>query len=748
MSLYLAFDIESSLGIGVHGPSWKDPNNDFYSVNYGTHPDKPYVLHNIDGFKRRLPPEVCEILERMPIIVGTNLKFDLGYIWHDPSFQRWLSRGGEIWDIQIAHYLMSAQRHSFPSLAEMQRLVLGIQTKSDRISGLFKRGVSPQQIIQRRNENKGWWKVYEHYCKEDVRTPLLIMQKQHKKAKAMGMLPIIKLYNQYLLALCMIEVNGLTINIPQAEITYQEFSLKVVDHLRDATKLVEHLWTDKRLPVFNVNSGPHSSAILFGGDITCDVRQFKGMTKGKKPGYNKVKYIDNLGEEKIEKIQHNGIEPKEKWTTVKEVVHVKGIGLDPLGLTSRTKTGCYQTGEEVVNAIYVKTDNKLAKDYCKLLKLSATYKQKISTYLNAFLYKSVDGVVRPNYNNTETSTGRLSCSAPNAQNMPSKGEFRYSIQGLVIAPKGWVCCSIDFSQLETYCRALLTREPNLVRDLIDGKDFHIQNMCWGYGITYEEGYQLAKIDEEPIWKARRSDAKAVTFGEAYGQMPESMSVRTGIPLDVVKSMYEQMYINYPGLADYDKKVSSEVSSRAVIGLKSDLPAKMTRGTVGKKGMRRMFNGNMELLPIRQLDKKTYKFDYNEPRHVGFYTSLTGRMYAFEERAAMTKRGDIFKYFHTPEMKNYMMQGLAGDIQALTTVELFPYLLANADKVKIVNEIHDSKWFIIKKEHVDLIVPKLCAIITSVSVLLKERFNIDVDFQFKADAETGDNFAEMTSYKLD
>lgn len=753
MAKYCTLDFETSTGKGIHGPSWKDLINDIYTVIYGTRPSDIKLLHKQEGYDRTLPEEVVDILETVPTIVGVNLKFDLGYVWHDDSIQRWLRAGGKIWDCQIAKYLLSGQRHSFPSLAEMQSLYLGIQTKSNRISYLFKKGIGADNIIYAGTTERSsyvvkikveeiggilclaldikhftrkactrLWKLYEYYGIEDGRTPLFIMQKQYNEAKARGMLKIIELYNQYLLALIMIEINGLNIDIPKAEQTYQEFSLKVVEYLQAATKLVEHLWNDKRLPVFNVNSGPHSSAILFGGDIACDV-------------------VKETGE-----VYKGGARKGQKKTRKeKEDVHVKGIGLNPLGLTNETKKkGVYQTGEDVVNAIYDKSGNQLAKDYCKLLKLSATYKQKISTYLNAFLYRSVDGIVRPNFNNTETATGRLSCSNPNAQNLPSHGEFRYSIQGLIVAPEGWTCVSIDFSQLETYCRALLTREETLVADLVSGKDFHVQNMTWGYNITYEEGLKLVK--EDPVWKERRSEAKKITFGEAYGQMEDSMAKATGWDVDLVKQVYANMYLNYPGLVDYDKIVTKSVTNSARIGSKKDLPAKNTNGNVGKKGLRRMFNGSMELLPIRQRDKKTYEFNYDTPRHIGWFISPTGKQYAFEEFGSRTKNGDVFKYFKPTQMKNYPMQGLAGDIQAITTVELFQYLLENGDKVRIVNEIHDSKWFIIKDEYVPCILPKVCAIISNVRGLLKERFDIDVPFEFKVDAETGKDFANMVPFK--
>ncbi len=704
--------------------SWRLPQNDFYTLIYATHPDNVKLLHKKQGFKRRLPFRLRQLLKQTHTIIGTNLKFDLGYIWHDAAFQQWLLNGGKVWDIQLVRYLLSAQRHAFPSLAEMQKIYLGIKTKKDRISYLFSKCIDAKEIIAARNRCKRVWKLYCEYGIEDGRTPMLIMKKQYAEAKSRGMLLIIELYNQYLLALTMMETNGLHIDIAQTEERYKDFSLKVVDYLRQAEEKVKHFWNDPRLPKFNVQSRTHASAILFGGEISSSWQE---------PTDRVYKSGDRKGQV--------------VFKTVKGKIKVEGFGLPKL-FTSKNKDGSYKTDNPVIHKIYEECKNEEAKEYCKLLKLSAAYKQKLSLYLNAFLYKSFNGVVYPNFNNTEVITGRLSSSNPNLQNLVKHGEFFKLIQGLIKAPEGWVCVQIDFSQLETYVRAWLSGDHNLTQDLLNGKCFHTQNVAWGEGISYEEAYDLCKIKKIKEWDEKRSKAKAITFGEAYGQMPESMVARSGLPLEIIQQIYKCMEENYPDTVTYIEKVQKEVEKSATLSRKSDLPEKYTRGTNDKKGFARKFYNGIEVLPIRERDKKTYTYDYEELRHVGYYQSPTGKVYAFEEFGSRKKDGTVYRYFKPTQMKNYALQGGAGDIQGMTTVALFTGLLKHPDKIKLVNEVHDSKWFYIKKEYLDLMLYKVHTIITSVRQLLDERFKIKIDFEFKADIEVGETFADMQPYKLE
>ncbi len=735
---YLSFDLETSIQSYIeedkkgnkkrvkdlHGPSAHDPRNDFYSIIFGNHPDRIKMLHKKKGFKRQLPFRFKRALKSAHTIVGVNLKFDLSYIWDNKCFKSWLKRGGKIWDIQLVHYLLTAQRHSFPSLAEMQKIYLEYVCKDESITRVFKRNIGADKIIKAKDMCPQLWKDYEHYgIESDGKTPLYIMKKQYKKAKQMGMLPVIELYNQYLLALTMIECNGLPIDIPNTQIRHQEFSLKVVEWMEKAQTEVEHLWTDWRLPALNINSSAHAAAILFGGKIKCTWKEDTGKVYGPKA-------------------QKAG---QKKYKPVEGYVEVKGFGV-PTIYTEKTPGGKWATGEPIRQKIAKSIKNKQVLAYCHALKQAKAYQQKISTYLNAFLYRSINGVVHPNYNNTETVTSRLSASRPNVQNIPKHGEWGKLIQGLIAAPTGWVCCQLDFSQLEVYCRALLSNDTALINDLASGKDFHCQNVSWWKEVSYEEAYDKCKVQKLKEWDSLRSQAKPISFGEAYGQMPQGMAENTGIPLEIVEQVYKSMQENYPGIVKFEESVVKEVQRSAKLSRKSSLPAKYTKGTKNGKSFARQFVGDMELLPIRQRDRKTYKTERGEPRHVGYYRSMTGKRYAFDEYGSITKRGDIFRYFKPTQMKNYAMQGTAGDVQAITTAAMFQYLLANEDIVKIINEIHDSKWFLIREEHVHEVVPKLKQFMEDARQLLEERFKLNISFEFKADAEVGPNFAELEEYQ--
>jgi DNA polymerase I-like protein with 3'-5' exonuclease and polymerase domains len=92
-----------------------------------------------------------------------------------------------------------------------------------------------------------------------------------------------------------------------------------------------------------------------------------------------------------------------------------------------------------------------------------------------------------------------------------------------------------------------------------------------------------------------------------------------------------------------------------------------------------------------------------------------------------------------------MQGSAADIQAATTAALLRALLTRPDKIKMINEVHDSKWFYVRTDCLDDVLPWLRSTIENVPKIFRARFNIDVPFNFPVDIEVGKNFAEMDKY---
>lgn len=703
----------------------KDPDNDFHTIIYGDHPDRIKLLHSEQGFKRTLPTKVSSMLLKSKTMVGVNLKFDLLYIWEDPNFRQWIINGGKIWDCQLVRYLLSAQRHRFPSLAELQVLYLKIKTKEARISYLYKKGIGADHIIKARRRCPRLWKLYKYYSKEDGRTPLLIYKKQYKEAKRRKMLKVIRLYNKYLLSLCMMEHNGIPVNIQEAHQVRQEFTVKMVEELGKAQEQLKEIW-DNRLDEFNVNSPDHKSVALFGGVIIKKIPQPTGeyYKTGEKKGQEKYKKID---------------------TEIK----IKGLGLDPrLYSRAAAKPGFYSVDDKVVNTIYDKCKNKKAVAFCRHMKAAAIYKKMISTYLTAFIDQSINGNIRCNYNNCVTITSRLSSSEPNLQNIPSKNEeFKEKVQGLLYGPDQWVCAQIDYAQLEVYCLAALSKDKKMLKDLVNGVDFHVKRLAYAEQMSYEEAYKLCCIDKIPEWVLKRKKAKTISFQKQYGAFITKIAEETGRTEEEIKRIFDEEDKEYPYILDWiEHVVTSSVTSKLELSHKKGLASQDTKI---KKGGKRFYR-DIELLPIKNKKTNDEYFDKNEFRHVGYYQSPTGKLYGFEEKATLISKGknagNLFKYFPPTQLKNYQIQGTAADCQALSSALMFNYLFNNGDKVKLVNEIHDSKWFLIKKEHLHTILPKLCTIMSNIRPYFKKYFGWDTGIDFKVDAEIGPNFNNLTEYK--
>lgn len=712
----IVLDLETTINSDKHSAQAKDPCNDFHTIIHGTK-SNVIVEHSKEGFKRRTTKLFNESLKTTKMIVGHNLPFDLPYVWDNPEFQEWLLNSNTVWDTQLAQYLISGQRHAFPSLGELQKIYLKRKIKEDRISKLYRKGIGADKILAAKERCPRLFKLYDKYSRDDGETTLAVFEKQVREAKRLNMIPIIKVFNRYLLTLVLCMKTGIVVDRNTTEKNLRDFKLKALDLLAEAQELIKHLWNDERLPEFNVNSPQHKSAILFGGDIRCKVRKHVGQYK-------------------------NG---KDKYKNEEELVHVAGFGLS-LDYTEESKIdGRYATGGDVISKIIKTCDNEIAVKYCKLQKESMNMMKMCSTYLEAFLDLSIDGKLLPNFNITKTSTSRLSSSNPNLQNVVSKGEIATAIQECFIAPEGWSCCSIDFSQLEIYVTAWLTQDKAMTKDLLSGVDFHCLRLSWASSMSegkgYEEIVQLAKVEEVPEWALKRSKAKTISYQKAYGAGAKSLAESTGLHIDDVKELLDKEDKIYYRVKAFNDYVYQQVENTAEYSHKDYIPALLKKG--GKNG-KRFDKSGYELLPIKH-GNNTY-FEEGNFRNVGYFQSITGKRYAFEEFGIVDKQGKTRRCFSPTQTKNYQIQGTASDVQAITTAALLPLLLKHSDKVKFINEIHDSKVFYVKNEYLDLIVNKLCEIMEATPQLFKKYLNIDMPFSIPVDAEVGKNLASLQTYR--
>lgn len=711
--IFLVLDSETSISSGVHGAEAKDTSNDIYTLIYGIHPDNIVVEHNLIGFKRQLTTSLQQQLATADYIVGHNIGFDLRYVWHTEEIKAFVLRGGKIWDTQCAEYLLTGQQHCYSSLKELQLKYLGEVEKKDRISQLYKKKIGADKIIKARTRCPRLFKLYEEYCYSDGSSTLKVMSRQWAKAKQENMLPIIELYNDYLLALTNMSCTGIVIDRDKCTATLLEFQTQQLEHLTKAQELIKPMWDD-RLPAFNINSPDHKSAMLFGGCVQYKRKEQQGCFKNGNP----------------------------KYVTIDDEVEICGFGVDKTLSRPMKKEGLYCTDEQTMATILASTRDETLKQYLNHQKEAMMYKKAGKTYVQAFIDLNVNGILYPNYNNTQTSTGRLSSSKPNLQNVSKRNKFGKILHNLFVAPEGWVCAQADYSQLEIWTSAWLSEDEQLTQDLLKGVDLHIVRL--GYynpEYTYEQLLGMCKTNPQGDWPSKRSSAKTVSYQMAYGAMPRKVAESTGLSLNTVETIYEQEALKYPKSFSLGDKVSTVVHKTAVLSRMENIPAAMKKGIYGSHEL-----GGIELLPIFDKSGNIY---YNKEyfRKIGYWYSKTGKKLGFLEQGRYNKFGKLQRGFVLPQFKNYGMQSTAADIQGATAYECMLYALKHPDKIKIINEVHDSRAFYINKNYLDTVLKDIKNIMEDIPTIFKRRFGLNVPFRFPIDIEYGPNFGEMAKYEI-
>lgn len=210
------------------------------------------------------------------------------------------------------------------------------------------------------------------------------------------------------------------------------------------------------------------------------------------------------------------------------------LQLDPKA--KKTKTGQYQTGEDVLTALAGKSDIvKDILDFRQLQKLKSTYVDALPLLVNPRT-----GRVHTSFNQAVAATGRLSSNNPNLQNIPIRSERGREVRKAFIPRDAdHVLLSADYSQIELRIIAHISQESNMMEAFINGIDIHTATAARVYGISIED------VDSN-----QRRNAKAVNFGIIYGQSAFGLSQNLGIPRKEAAEIIEQYFEQYPGIKRY------------------------------------------------------------------------------------------------------------------------------------------------------------------------------------------------------
>jgi DNA polymerase-1 len=161
--------------------------------------------------------------------------------------------------------------------------------------------------------------------------------------------------------------------------------------------------------------------------------------------------------------------------------------------------------------------------------------------------------VHPTFHQTGTSTGRLSCSNPNLQNIPIRTEVGRQIRKAFVAPEGHVLLSADYSQIELRVLAHITGDEALIGDFRKGEDIHSRTAERIFGKPRPE-----------ITVEDRRTAKTVNFGITYGISAHGLSEALKIPREEAAVIIGEYDRSYPRVREWQERVIEEAVSRGYV----------------------------------------------------------------------------------------------------------------------------------------------------------------------------------------
>lgn len=500
---YVVFDLEATIRCPVGSlqanPHW--PSNFVVCAAFTVGSGVNHSYNNVAGTP--VTQMVVDAINHRRIVVGHNLLFDLQWLKRDTANTLDLSEK-TLWDTALAEYVLSGQESKFPSLNEVATKY-GLPIKDDKVAKLWEAGVDTNLIPS---------SLLIPYCEQDVANTEKIFLKQLAEAKKLGVLKLILVLNDALLAIVEMMYNGMKVDaksLTSFTAAYQKILDKTeIDFKECVTKRTKYSG-------INLASPKQLSALLYGGTLKHKVKELDGAYKtGLKAGLPKYKTI-------VHEIKFPGICTIPKSLGIEEGIHG------------------YSTNDESL----VKLSRYTKDPYISYIQQHRDIDKQLNTYFNKtkeLLFPK--DFIYHNINPTATSTGRYSSSEPNLQNI-TRGEKSDIKKCYVSRFEDGYIVEIDFRQLEVVALAHLSRCSALIADIEYGVDIHSTLYISVYG----------RIPT----KDQRTEFKRATFALLYGAGPKKISKLTGMSMFEAKELIRAWHRRYPETTTYWERVQKEVT---------------------------------------------------------------------------------------------------------------------------------------------------------------------------------------------
>ena len=227
------------------------------------------------------------------------------------------------------------------------------------------------------------------------------------------------------------------------------------------------------------------------------------------------------------------------------------ILFERLGLPSgkKTATGQASTAEDVLQELALNYPlPKVILEHRSLSKLKSTYTDRLPEQMNPHT-----GRVHTSYHQAVASTGRLSSSDPNLQNIPIRTSEGRRIRQAFVPEPGWVMLAADYSQIELRIMAHLSGDEGLLRAFATGADVHRATAAEVFGVALKE-----------VSPDQRRSAKAINFGLIYGMSAFGLAQQLGIERGAAKDYVDRYFTRYPGVKAYMENTRRSAAERGYV----------------------------------------------------------------------------------------------------------------------------------------------------------------------------------------
>jgi DNA polymerase-1 len=203
---------------------------------------------------------------------------------------------------------------------------------------------------------------------------------------------------------------------------------------------------------------------------------------------------------------------------------------------SKTKTGAWSTSASILDDLAEQGHDfpKKVMEWRQVAKLKSTYTDLLPTFVHPQTHR-----IHTSYSLASTTTGRLSSSEPNLQNIPIRTESGRKIRRAFIATPGHKLVSADYSQIELRLLAEIADIPVLKQAFQDGLDIHAMTASEMFGVP---------VKDMPSEVRRR--AKAINFGIIYGISAFGLANQLGIPREEASAYIKKYFERFPGIRAY------------------------------------------------------------------------------------------------------------------------------------------------------------------------------------------------------